>query len=141
MPQPNLAIGNDFFVTFNGITKNIGSFKIKSTSGTTDFNVLDTLRQLRRITSQDCTITVTGMESGAAGAGTFAKLQQAQLTQSPLQDLGWDDKSITPASMLPAIFFTIFPLSEWRITDVESGPGGTRDATSWTVTLTSGHAA
>lgn len=144
MAQPALAIGNDFTVSAAGVTKNIGSFRISTTTELVDFKPLDTLRHLRRITTKDCEIKVNGYESGVTGAGTFAMLQQLLLTEGAIDDIGWDDKSVSPVSMLAADFFDAdngFPLSEWRLTSLDGGPSGQSDAVMWDATFTCGHAA
>lgn len=141
MAQPALAIGNDFIVTIHGVTKNIGSFRITDSSTQTEFKPLDTLRTLRRTTGHDCSIAVTGYESGTAGAGTFAMLDAAKLNNDPLDDLGWDVDTATPTSMLPTEFFTMYPLTEWRIRSVTGGPTAAGDGVTWEITLTPGEAA
>jgi hypothetical protein len=143
MPQIDLATGTDFVVSVHGVTKRLMSFNIKLTSEQAEFEVLDTNRKLRRTTSTDCEITVEGAESGAADAGTFALFTAVMLNQTPLDDIGWLDKSATPLNMIPTVFFDAekgFPLSEMRVTDVEGGPGGPNDAVTYKITITSGHA-
>lgn len=83
-------------------------------------------------------ITIKGWDIGnetATDGLSFAALATLVETAAAPSAFTWTDTATTPASRLPADFFTNFPLAQMRVSKVSGGSGDANKAAEWTATI------
>lgn len=139
MAHPTYS-GKEFKITIDSVIHRFKSFSVDVMNDDRDTTPSDGHYVRRATGTMDAKITVTGYESDDSGAGTFALLAALALTNTAPSALSWTDDGTTPATRLPADFFTThFPLSDWRIRNPKGGNGGPKDTAEWSCDLTPNH--
>jgi hypothetical protein len=135
-----LYTGKEVKITFGAVTKRFRSLEVSVTRADFDAQPSDSDTVRRGSGPADATMTIVGFDSDDANAGDFAEIAALVLSRTAPSALSWTDDDATPASKLPADFFTTyFPLADWRVTGVTGGSGGPSDPGQWSATLTPNH--
>lgn len=128
--------GKDVAITFGTITANFKSIEINVDISKFEALASDTNKVQRGDGVFDAGITITGWDSEAANSASFEDIIAMVLSRAAPTALSYTDKGAIPASKLPAAFWTMFPLSSWRVDSARGGSGGPADPNDWTAVLT-----
>lgn len=127
--------GLDVAITFDSGTGHFQSIEIEVEVSKFEAPSSDSPVMQRGDGMMDAKITLKGWETDASGGLSFADVAGMVLSREAPSALSWTDTAGTPATRLPAGFFTSFPLSGWRVDKVTGGSAGAEDPSEWTAEL------
>ena len=113
---------------FNGITINIKKSKYEARASDSDV-------QQRGTKYIDADIEIKGWDTDLNGGASFSDVAALVMANLAPTALTFTDNGATPATKLPADFFTKFPLSGWSFDEVK-GSDWNEKAAEWTLKLT-----
>lgn len=133
--------GKDVQITFGSFTAEFKSIEITVEAMSGSSPASDSAYDDKHFDHFNAGITLKGWEDGGTtGSGTFADVAALVLSRTAPSALSYTDTGGTPASMLPADFFSVhFPLAGWRVDKATGGSGGQSDASEWTAELSPRH--
>lgn len=134
--MPNkVYTGKQGKITFDAVTKRFRRIRIRLNSNKFTADSSDTDVTERGTGTRDASIEIEFADSDDSGGGSFKSIGDIHLAGTAPSALSFTDTATTPASRLPTNFFTKYPLSGWRIDDVDTESAGPGDVAITRATL------
>lgn len=130
--------GKDVKMTFGDVTAHFKTIEIMVKKEKWDAPSSDADTPARGTKMFDASIKVAGWDTKAAGGAEIGDLIAIVLANKALDALDFTDDGTTPASRLPASFWTKFPLAEWGLDEVV-GKDYSQDPADWSCSLSPGN--